>query len=250
MHKNRYLHLPIVKDGVIYGMVDVLKLTYHLLEQIHEMENQNEKGPMWSKFWDEESSKRGSDLLSSPVENLNRSVFSFTDEVDTIAPDDSASMILPGNIKATEPVAEHDLFVFKFKDELANKTTRFTSHIRDLDAIKAFISNKMFHTYGGNHDKAMLELCYVDEDNDFVHLTSWRDLEDGVLLARGLGWKSLVIMLDRKRMNFNRKPMLPNHLKLDGPIQLSANLDLAFPIIVSSAILVAALYLLSKPFRI
>jgi hypothetical protein len=108
----------------------------------------------------------------------------------------------------------------------------------------------LFQTYGGKLEKHQLELCYVDEDNDFVYVTTWRDLEEGVILAKTLGWKSLVIMLDRKRMKFYSKPLVPHHLKFDSTVQLSAHLDLAFPIMVTSAIVVAGLYLLSRPFRI
>jgi CBS domain-containing protein len=248
MHSNRYLHLPIVKEGIIYGMVDVLKLTYHLLEHIEQMEHQNENGPLWSKFWDEES-RRGSEIPSS-VGNPQSSFYGYADDVDTIAPDDSASMITPGTTTTRSLVGDEDTFVFKFKDEIANKTTRFTSNIRDLESIKVFIANKIFQTYGGNFDKSSMELCYVDEDEDFVYLTSNRDLEDGVLLAKALGWKSLVIMLDRKRMNFSMKPLQSHHMRLESPTPIAKSLDMAFPIVVSGAIFVVGLYLLSRPFRI
>lgn len=38
MHAGRYLHLPIVdENGLLAGLVDVLKLTYSTLEQLNTM---------------------------------------------------------------------------------------------------------------------------------------------------------------------------------------------------------------------
>ncbi|KAJ3045644.1 hypothetical protein HDV00_007769 [Rhizophlyctis rosea] len=54
MHAGRYLHLPVVdEEGVVEGMVDVLKLTYATLSQmISTPTTNNSGGPIWDRFWD------------------------------------------------------------------------------------------------------------------------------------------------------------------------------------------------------
>ncbi|KAI8896754.1 hypothetical protein BC833DRAFT_621830 [Globomyces pollinis-pini] len=254
MHSNKYLHLPVVKDGTIFGMADVLKLTYHLLRQINETERQEGPGPIWDRFW-EESSKKSSDIGTQSYLSGSQHAryISYSDDGDTIDPDDSASMITPSSSLLKSQIGRaEDEFVFKFRDEVANKTTRFTSNIRDLDAIRVFIANKVFQTYGGRFDKNSIHLCYMDEEEDLVNLITDRDLEDGVLMAKSSGLKSLVLMLDRRRMKF-KNPRL-DKMKSIETIQnddfgLTQQFEIVFPIIVSGAIVAAGVYLLSRPFR-
>ncbi|ORZ18094.1 hypothetical protein BCR42DRAFT_350631 [Absidia repens] len=52
MNDGHYLNLPVVEEGSIVGMVDVLKLTYATLEQINSIQGNDGEGPMWSRFWD------------------------------------------------------------------------------------------------------------------------------------------------------------------------------------------------------
>ncbi|KAJ3322109.1 hypothetical protein HDV06_003560 [Boothiomyces sp. JEL0866] len=239
MHNNRYLHLPIVKDTVICGMADVLKLTYHMLSQLNEMEKNEEPGPLWNKFWEQASQKTGSDLRSDGMPNS--SYFQYSDvDSESIAPDDSASMITPtSSVLKAQVEQQQDEFVFKFKDEVANKTSRFTSNIRDLDAIKVFVANKVFQTYGGRFDKNNIHLCYLDDDEDFVHLASNRDLEDAILLARASGWRSLVIMLDRNKMQFHSKPIREQKFTIEPErTTIAQQIDIFFPV---AAVLLTAI---------
>ncbi|KAJ3275759.1 hypothetical protein HDV01_007226 [Terramyces sp. JEL0728] len=250
MHTNRYLHLPIVKDSVICGMADVLRLTYHMLSQLNEMEKNEEPGPLWNKFWEQASQRTGSELRSDGIPNA--SYFQYSDvDSESIAPDDSASMITPtSSVLKVQVEQQQDEFVFKFKDEIANKTSRFTSNIRDLDAIKVYVANKVFQTYGGRFDKNNIHLCYLDDDEDFVHLASNRDLEDAILLARASGWRSLVIMLDRNRMQFHSKPIREQKFTIAPErATIAQQIDTFFPVVVGSAIVVAGAYLLSRPFK-
>lgn len=225
MHRNKYLHLPIIKDGRIYGMADVVKLTYYLLKQLNEFDN-----PIWKKFWSEDHV----DTRVIPP------VFEFDDN-ETIAPDDSASMV-PDNRKKIN-LKEGELFCFKFKDEVANKNYRLTTAINDLDALKSTIALKVFQIYGGNIHKSLLHLVYLDDDDDFVYLENDRDLEDGVLLAKVNGWRSLVVMLDRSRMEF-----LGNPLKADLDIKqpFEPGFDLVFPTLISGVIAIASVILLVR----
>ncbi|KAI8977087.1 hypothetical protein BDF20DRAFT_821548, partial [Mycotypha africana] len=74
MHDGHYLNLPIVENGVVIGIVDVLKLTYATLEQINSIEGNDGEGPMWGRFWDsfgaadhQDSESQLSDPLSSQL---------------------------------------------------------------------------------------------------------------------------------------------------------------------------------------
>ncbi|CAO3639185.1 unnamed protein product [Cunninghamella echinulata] len=52
MNDGHYLNLPVLDEGSIVGVVDVLKLTYVTLEQINSIKGSDGEGPMWSRFWD------------------------------------------------------------------------------------------------------------------------------------------------------------------------------------------------------
>ncbi|KAJ3257994.1 hypothetical protein HK103_004128 [Boothiomyces macroporosus] len=202
-----------------------------------------------NRYLEQASQKTGSELRSEGVPN---SYFHYSDvDSESIAPDDSASMITPtSSVLKAQVEQQQDEFVFKFKDEIANKTSRFTSNIRDLDAIKVFVANKVFQTYGGRFDKNNIHLCYLDDDEDFVHLASNRDLEDAILLARASGWRSLVIMLDRNRMQFHSKPLREQKFTIEPErATIAQQIDIFFPVVVGSAIVVAGAYLLSRPFK-
>ena len=41
---GHYLNLPVLEDGAILGIVDVLKLTYVTLEQIHSIQGNDGEG--------------------------------------------------------------------------------------------------------------------------------------------------------------------------------------------------------------
>jgi hypothetical protein len=201
MHRNKYLHLPIVENGIIFGMADILQLTFAVLQELNDLESTSQ-GPMWARFWDSVAVNEYS------LDSHHDTFQVILDDFETIAPDDSASMVLCPKI-SNVPDDSNDIekFVFKFKDEVVCKTFRITSSIKDLNAVKVFIAEKVYLIYGRTIPKSLFQLCYLDEDDDFVNLDSDRDLEDAVLMARAIGWRSLIIMIDRRRMGFDFKPL-------------------------------------------
>ncbi|CAO3614927.1 unnamed protein product [Cunninghamella blakesleeana] len=64
MHDGHYLNLPVIDEGSIVGVVDVLKLTYVTLEQINSIQGSDGEGPMWSRFWDSFGGNDGGDTES------------------------------------------------------------------------------------------------------------------------------------------------------------------------------------------
>lgn len=56
MHNGHYLNLPVLEEGQLIGVVDVLRLTWKTLEQINSMADEGSSsevngGPMWNHFW-------------------------------------------------------------------------------------------------------------------------------------------------------------------------------------------------------
>ncbi|KAI8818390.1 uncharacterized protein EV422DRAFT_559774, partial [Fimicolochytrium jonesii] len=132
MHAGKYLHLPVIdENGVVEGLVDVLKLTYTTLAQMTNVQGEPGEGPVWNKFWasgtggaeaydpftdqirlrgghsegrtnslvdlehegDQEDGDddKYSELSSHVLRTSLPSTFNFPDD-STVAPDDSASM--------------------------------------------------------------------------------------------------------------------------------------------------------------
>ncbi|KAJ3123171.1 hypothetical protein HK098_002136 [Nowakowskiella sp. JEL0407] len=181
------------------------------------------------------SDKARSSVSSIPASNLPSAHFSKLD-TESLAPEDSASMfgmkrrptfrkaslgsnnsqgnnntLQPPSQQLQRPIFEHrrslpQSFVFKVKDEDTLKVHRITapiSNLRDLvDIISARIGwNRPPHpsvTYL-EPDGERLELSYVDDEGDFVHLSTTTDLMEAVEMARGLGWQRLILSIDIQR---------------------------------------------------
>ncbi|KAL2919946.1 hypothetical protein HK105_200012 [Polyrhizophydium stewartii] len=304
MYSHRYLHLPIVNDeGVVCGMADVLKLTYSILAELTRMENgQSGEGPLWNKFWEAASGDRPGDMLMRPqspfdasessasqyvpgaagghqmgaASSRHRKAGSWEDDRETILPDDSASVIIPAGAPGTERKHNPDQeFVFKFKDDVAKKTHRFSFNIFDIDGLRAFVASKIANSAGRPISPDEVHLCYLDDEGDSIHLANSRDLEDAVIMARSLAWKRLVIMLDRSRMADGKTPKSPTGPADDrlgavpqsrpassstgkpiqavaprhpGDVQLK-DMEVITPLLLAAGLAVAGAFLLGKAFR-
>ncbi|RKP25494.1 hypothetical protein SYNPS1DRAFT_15586, partial [Syncephalis pseudoplumigaleata] len=68
MHDGHYLNLPVVDGDDVLGMVDVLKLTYHALEQINSIEGTGDsENPVWSRFFNFGADDSMSEISESQV---------------------------------------------------------------------------------------------------------------------------------------------------------------------------------------
>ncbi|KAH9273667.1 hypothetical protein BASA83_004000 [Batrachochytrium salamandrivorans] len=232
MYLHCYLHLPVVRDdGVVCGMTDVLSLTYSILAEIALLENPNDSrdGPLWNRFWEAASIDRPIRLAESSVrprspydsseassnyivagarQSLNhifrsrRSVvgrsIGWDDDRETIIPDDSASAIHLASSTAVNHNSPSQEFIFKFRDTRYKKTHRFNFSSCDLDGLCALIAT-ILECNSGSRESVhpdTVHLCYLDDEGDSIHLSSSRDLEDAVIMARSLSWKRLVLVLD------------------------------------------------------
>ncbi|KAL9550032.1 hypothetical protein MBANPS3_004925 [Mucor bainieri] len=216
---GHYLNLPVVEDGDVVGIVDVLKLTYATMEQINSIQgNDGDGGPMWGRFWDSfgaadqhESESQLSDPLSSQLlsahsQNSNdnghgnsnsnsiaRAIspepsasFSQLQGFSEITPNESASMVA-NNEESRSTLSEDtramgkgdDVFPFKFTSD-GGKTHRFASVYNSYAALLEAVRQKVI----GEH----LAHLGANPDED-VPVESWLsisyldDEEDQVLIT-------------------------------------------------------------------
>ncbi|KAI9362419.1 golgi-body localization protein domain-containing protein [Zopfochytrium polystomum] len=232
MHAGRYLHLPVVDaNGVVEGLVDVLKLTYTTLAQLNSMPTETENdGPMWTRFWDASADFGGSEVgsyhgprgsavgrrpsSSYPLQALSPSPSRDMEGADdlTVFPEDSASRITgtgdasenpPEGAPSTTGSALPAIFTFKLKDLDTGKTLRILSPSKSLASLTSALVSKL----GPNHPRVeglvrgqRLSLSYIDDEGDYVHLESDEDVKEAVEMARAAGWARVMLSIDSQRV--------------------------------------------------
>ncbi|CAG8476463.1 12353_t:CDS:10 [Acaulospora colombiana] len=191
---GHYLNLPVVDGGSILGMVDVLKLTYATMEQVYNMQHQENGheagGPMWNKFWnsfandgDNESvlsdsiapSQSASNIPPSPHSRMHNS--GNISPVPEIHPSESASVMDDGSLASFPRGHEENHFTFKFKAP-NGKSHRFTVDYTKFENIRATVASKLPPTVKD------FAISYVDEDEDYVAMSSDEDVIDAVAMAQ------------------------------------------------------------------
>ncbi|KAK3808685.1 MAG: hypothetical protein J3Q66DRAFT_288520 [Benniella sp.] len=220
MHDGHYLNLPVVDDDKeIVGVVDVLKLTYATMEQINSMNNKDsESGPMWNHFWNSAalegdegsvisesmapSSIMSPSLAASPHSHQGGMMQPFPGE---IFPNESASVVAEDRSEILHRHAEEEntTFVFKFKSPVSNKVHRFTADFTSLSSLRQLILEK--EPFGPESDpsqSALLEefnISYMDDEQDYVMMTSDADLADSVTIARKQGENRVMLYVSDPR---------------------------------------------------
>lgn len=226
MHDGHYLNLPVVENGDVVGIVDVLKLTYATMEQINSIQGNDGEGPMWGRFWDSfgaqeqhDSESQLSDPLSSQLlsahsqnhsNGISRAIspepsasFSQLHGFSEITPNESASMVA-NNDENRSSMSEdrshnqhiqtkEDMFSFKFTTA-GGKTHRLASahdsYPTLLESVRQkVISEHLAHRGTSTDDpvESWLSISYLDDEEDQVLITSDADVVDAVKLARKMG---------------------------------------------------------------
>ncbi|ORY38161.1 hypothetical protein BCR33DRAFT_720872 [Rhizoclosmatium globosum] len=234
MHLGRYLHLPVIdSQGVIEGLVDVLKLTYTTLSQLSQIQSGDgtgSDGPVWDRFWEDASilSAEGQYVPPSqkprpisrpntlqrggggPKERKPSSSF-LHDETGTIFPDESASVVAmeasrpPSGYSArAQSVLSHahsikeGMFAFKLRDFEAGTTHRFTASMDSVKALEELVNTKLGITVGEG-EESRSRVCYLDDEDDVVVLDGDADLIEAVEIANRCGWGRLVVFSETQR---------------------------------------------------
>ncbi|KAL5039048.1 hypothetical protein BDV3_002208 [Batrachochytrium dendrobatidis] len=262
MYLHRYLHLPVLLDnGDVCGMADVLSLTYNLLAEIAQVEGccNSADGPLWNWFWEAASVERPLKLASpsirsrSPFDSSDSSsnlhypisshtgivvpmrhrrsvgggIITWEDDRESIIPDDSASAIHPTRLSSLGHSAPLQEFIYKFRNTQSKKTHRFNFSSCDLDGLCALVQTLLDRDAHNETNVSIpherIHLCYIDDEGDAIHLSSSRDLEDAVIMAKSLQWKRLVletvhtdstVMDSGYTASYSLQPKIDNHLTM------------------------------------
>ncbi|OBZ88064.1 CBS domain-containing protein CBSCBSPB3 [Choanephora cucurbitarum] len=233
MNEGHYLNLPVLENGTITGMVDVLKLTYVTLEQMSNIEGERDgaghDGPMWGRFWDSfgatditDSASQLSDTTSSylvpnkgssggsqlyPYPNISpqpSTSLSHLKSFPDISPNESASMVNQTEVSSVT----HSTFTFKFTSQ-NNKTHRVVCQPAFsilLEAVRAKLLPE--HGEGDVGEEEWLTLSYVDDEDDTVLISCDADVIDAVHLARKEGQSRVKLIVHDSHLNTT-----PTHLE-------------------------------------
>ncbi|KAJ3280866.1 hypothetical protein HK104_000355 [Borealophlyctis nickersoniae] len=223
LHAGHYLHLPVVDGRNPVGLVDVMTLTISMLtyliskdQNLANVESGPESGPMWNKFWNstfaastnsiESESDRHSvtsdSYVGSALSHGQRSSHHARSAVSPTIPNPPSYMVTPHgrpeSTRADEMSAlgtqsmysrpDESSYAFKLKDTKSGKVYRFSSR---TDSISALFEQVMQKT--GLADGKELRVSYVDDEGDVVHLSSDKDLEEAVSMARRANWTRLML---------------------------------------------------------
>ncbi|CAG8522818.1 8278_t:CDS:2 [Ambispora leptoticha] len=205
MYDGHYLNLPVVDNGHILGMVDVLRLTYATMEQMNSTQGHDNHesggGPMWGRFWnsfandcdnesivsDSISPSQSASNVPPPSPNSHMRGSGHISPVPEIHPSESASAIDDNGSLASFPRGhDENMFTFKFKSP-NGKTHRFTMDYTNLDMIRRRVASQLPKTI-----KAF-SLAYVDDDNDQVLMSSDDDVIDAVRIAQRQGLSRVLL---------------------------------------------------------
>lgn len=193
-------------------MVDVLKLTYATMEQINSMNTKDsESGPMWNHFWNSAALADGDEgsvvsesmapssimsptLAASP--SGHQAMQPFPGE---IFPNESASVVAEDRSELIHKQVEEEstTFVFKFKSPLSNTVHRFTADYTDLNRLRETIMEK--EPFGAESDPSQsallseFNISYLDDEQDYVMMTSDADLADSVAIAKKQGHNRVML---------------------------------------------------------
>ncbi|KAL1917595.1 uncharacterized protein VTP21DRAFT_3988 [Calcarisporiella thermophila] len=223
MHEGHYLNLPVIDDisRDVLGVVNVLQLTYAMLEEISSIEGQGEKGRgMVNRFWqsfathdDAESASVTSDTVASTPSGAGHvypptpSSISRASRPNTYPSRDSPTP--SQNYLHEEQAAAEGEYTFKFRSP-TGKMHRFVAETNSLSHIRDAIKSKLLNerisledlaaslhadTSDAALDDSWIALSYVDDDNDHVLISSDADLMDSVQVARRQGAGRVMLYL-------------------------------------------------------
>jgi CBS domain-containing protein len=247
MFDGHYLNLPVVDEGDIVGIVDVLRLTHTTLSQIRLIELQPHheqqlsrtasvgEGPAWNKFWtslDDDSESVNSDTLThgsgAPPDAMpDTNAFN----VD-IQPSDSVSHAtspmkpkqrpaLSTGDEITEEDEARSTFLqlstltFKFKSP-TGRVHRFALAAADgVDKLHQMIDSKL-HSRDFELLAASVEepyaISYLDDEGDMVSITTDHDLVECVKI----NWKLKTDRADLYIHNIHEPPTVKRRARDRG----------------------------------
>ncbi|KAJ3012800.1 hypothetical protein HKX48_006080 [Thoreauomyces humboldtii] len=220
LHSGHYLHLPVVDAGTPVGLIDMMTLTVAMLTYLASKDGvpdataQPESGPMWNRFWNStfagSNNETESDRQSAASDSITGSALS--QPYPPPAPQSQPSYVSrrqssmyaydsPAQLREHQPqdtgssllsrsVIDDGHFAFKLRDGRSGKVYRFTSAVNSVSALLDRVREKCAIPTTELVDN---KLNYLDDEGDVIHVSTDKDLEEGVDMARSAGWKRLMI---------------------------------------------------------
>jgi hypothetical protein len=116
-----------------------------------------------------------------------------------IFPNESASVVAEDRSELIHKQIEEEntTFVFKFKSPISNTVHRFTADFTDLNRLRETIMEK--EPFGAESDPsqsallAEFNISYMDDEQDYVMMTSDADLADSVAIAKKQGQNRVML---------------------------------------------------------
>jgi len=242
MNESNYLHLPVVDDdGLLIGVVDILELTCIYLNQFNtsnktstDATSSNGEGPMWNKFWNAALNDY-SDIDSSINNGYDQpSISNYTPGGDTTFNLPNYPMSEETNYSVLDsmenkvqmyPMGSESTFTFKFKDE-QGFVHKITSSAYDYPLLMSVICKKLKRSVD---DK--IQISYMDEDDDYIVISSNQDLGDAVEMARRMKQTKLILhindiereiqptILSEASFEIGNTSILTKHIPSESPVE-------------------------------
>ncbi|KAJ3157450.1 hypothetical protein HDU86_003342 [Geranomyces michiganensis] len=233
LHSGHYLHLPVVDGSTPVGLVDMMTLTISMLTYLASKDKdtaagaaaQAESGPMWNHFWNStfagSNLESESDQLSAASDSITGSGLSYP---PAPAPTERTQSSFVGRRQSsmyglesqshhqqyrahdemshgagstlhTRSVVDDGQFAFKLRDGRTGKVYRIVSRVDSLSELIVKVHEKCGPDALDVTGSAESKLNYLDDEGDVISISSDRDLEEAVDMARAAGWKRLMIFL-------------------------------------------------------
>ncbi|KAJ0396718.1 hypothetical protein P43SY_003719 [Pythium insidiosum] len=216
MHDSGQLFMPVLSDGDVCGMADVLCLSYGQFSN----SSTGTGGGDWRQFWqtalnlqDEAGAMYDADEVASvgTIEEFERSEFRSSLAVplnrDTIGMaqrlsaanayaelGESASVISAAPTTTTSIMMQNageDSFVFKVSDKAHGHYHRIMCRYDSIAVLLEQVRSKVNAT---SEDE--IRLKYEDDDGDLAVLTTDESLMEAVNMAKRAGWKKIMLLVD------------------------------------------------------
>jgi CBS domain-containing protein len=206
MNESNYLHLPVVDDdGLLVGVVDILELTCIYLNQFNttsktntDAASSNGEGPMWNKFWNAALNDYSEIDINTNNGYDQPSFSNYTPVGDTtfnlpnypISENNYSSVDSMENKVQMYPMGSESTFTFKFKDE-QGLVHKITSSAYDYQLLMSVICKKLKKNVDDR-----IQISYLDEDEDYIVISSNQDLSDAVEMARRMKQTKLLLFIN------------------------------------------------------
>lgn len=194
MHSGHYLHLPILtaQDKSIVGVVDVLQLTYSMLEQLSALKG-NGQTPLWHQLWSPDGFCLESESIHGTASQYSERISDYQSQSQSHG---IAFVPRPASvIDDFAPITSAVMFKVKYGSEAILISAENTLQLPQLHELEAEVLSRFKIADGALH--------FVDEDLDLIPIRDDVDLGKFVQIVTASGKDRVNLVLidgDRPRL--------------------------------------------------